>query len=75
LNIILYTILLFILFKYEIFTPVKGFGKQGILYNIEAVSFFVIFSLIQFDNLNKKILIIIKDFTSYTPKYISYFEK
>ena len=60
LNIISYILFFFILFKYRIFSPVKGFGKQGILYNIEAVSFFVIFSLIQFDNLNKKILIWIK---------------
>ena len=67
LNIILYTFFLFVLFKYQIFSPVKGFGKQGILYNIEAVSFFVIFSLFQFDNLNKKILILIKYLTSYTP--------
>jgi len=59
--------LLFILFKYEIFSLVNGFGKQGISYNIEAVSFFVIFSLNQFDNLNKKILICIKYLTNYTP--------
>ena len=66
-NIILCTFILFVLFKFEIFSPVKGFGKQGISYNIEAVSFFMIFSLIQFDNLNKKILIFIKYITSYTP--------
>lgn len=67
LNIMLYIFLLFILFKYEIFSPVSGFEKQGILLNIEAVSFFVIFSLIQLDNLNKKILFCIKYLTSYTP--------
>ena len=67
LNIILYTFILFIHFKYQIFYPVNGFGKQGILFNIEAVSFFVIFSLIQFDKLNKKLLIWIKYLTSYTP--------
>ena len=66
-NIILYTFFLFILFKYRIFSPVKGFGKQGILYNIQAASFFVIFSLIQFDNLNKKLLFCIQYLTSYTP--------
>jgi len=67
LNIIIYIYLLFILFNYKIFSPVKGFGKQGILYNIEAVSFFLIFSLIQLDNFNKKILIYIKHLTSFTP--------
>jgi hypothetical protein len=67
LNIILYIFFLFILFKYEIFSPFNGFEKQGILLNIEAVSFFVIFSLIQLDNLNNKILICIKYLTSYTP--------
>ena len=67
LNIILYIFLIYILFKYKIFCPVNGFGKQGILYNIEAVTFFVIFSLIQFDKLNKKILICIKYLTNYTP--------
>ena len=67
LNIILYTFFLFILFKYRIFSPVNGFGKQGILYNIEAVSFFVIFSLIQFENFNKKILTCIKYLTRFTP--------
>jgi len=67
LNIILYTFLLYILFKYQIFSPVSGFGKQGISYNIEAVSFFLIFSLIQFDNFNKKILIFIRYLTNFTP--------
>jgi len=67
LNIILHIFFLFILFKYKIFSPVKGFGKQGILYNLQAVSFFMISSLIHLDNLNKKILIFIKYLTSYTP--------
>lgn len=57
---------LFMFFKYNIFTPVKGFGKQGIMYNIGGVSFFLIFSLIPCEVFNKKILIFIKYFTSYT---------
>ena len=40
LNIISYTLILYILFKYQIFFPVYGFGKQGILLNIEAFSVF-----------------------------------
>ena len=59
--------LLFVFFKYNIFTPVKGFGKQGIMYNIGGICFFLIFSLIPFEYFNKKILIFIKYFTSYTP--------
>jgi hypothetical protein len=58
---------LFLFFKYNIFSPVKGFGKQGIMYNIGGVFFFLIFSLIPFEVCNKKILIFIKYFTSYTP--------
>ena len=58
---------LFIFFKYDIFTPVKGFGKQGIMYNVGAVSFFLLFSLIPFDSFNTKILIFIKYFSSFTP--------
>ena len=63
-NVILFIFFFFFLFKYEIFSSFNGFEKQGILLNIEAVSFFVIFSLIQLD---KKILICIKYLTSYTP--------
>lgn len=66
-NFLIYTSFLYIIFKYPIFTQVKGFGKQGIINNIEAVFLFVIFSLVHLDNLNKKILICIKYLTSYTP--------
>ena len=58
---------IFMFFKYDIFTPVKGFGKQGIMYNIGGVSFFLIFSLIPLDNLNKRTLFFIKLITSFTP--------
>lgn len=58
---------LFLFFKYNIFTSVKGFGKQGIMYNIGGVSFFLIFSLIPFEVCNKKILVLIKYLTGYTP--------
>ena len=57
---------LFIIFKYNIFSPIKGFGKQGIIHNIGGVLFFLIFSLIPLENLNKKSLIFIKYLTSYT---------
>ena len=66
-NIISYTLILYILFKYQIFFPVYGFGKQGILLNLEAVFVFVIFSLIRLDYLNKKLLIFIKYLTNFTP--------
>ena len=58
---------LFIFFKYDIFTPVKGFGKQGIMYNFGGICFFLIFALIPIDNLNNKYIIVIKYITSYTP--------
>ena len=60
-------IFLFIFFKYNIFTYVKGFGKQGIMYNIGGVLFFLIFCLIPLEKFNNKILIFIKILTSYTP--------
>ena len=58
---------LYIFFKYDLFIQIKGFGKQGIMYNIGGVSFFLIFSLIPLENLNKKLLNYIKNLTSYTP--------
>ena len=58
---------LLIIFKYNIFTPIKGFGKQGIMYNIGGVLFFLVFSLIPLENFNKKLLIFLKYMTSYTP--------
>ena len=58
---------LFIFFKFNIFSPIKGFGKQGIMYNIGGVSFFLIFSLFPFEIFNTKILVLIKYITSYTP--------
>ena len=59
--------ILFIIFKYNIFTPVKGFGKQGIMNNVGGVLFFIIFSLIPLENLNVKILTFIIYLTRYTP--------
>ena len=58
---------LLIFFKYNIFTPIKGFGKQGMMYNIGGVFFFLTFSLIPLENFNRKLLIILKYITSYTP--------
>ena len=58
---------LFILFKYNIFIEPQGFGKQGIFLNIEAVFFFLIFSLIPLDHHKEKLLIFIKYLTSFTP--------
>ena len=51
---------IFILFKYDVFQGVNGFGKQGFVFNIGGCLFFILFSLLPLDNINKKITIILK---------------
>ena len=58
---------IFILFKYDVFQHVKGFGKQGFGYNIGGCLFFILFSLLPLDNISKKISIIFKHITNFTP--------
>lgn len=61
------TLFIFILFKYNIFIPIKGFGKQGLMYNIGGCLFFITFSLIPLDDLNKNILKFISFITNFSP--------
>ena len=57
---------LIILFKYNIFTKVKGFGKQGFMYIIGSSLFFILFSLFPLDNFNKFAKMIIRHITNFT---------
>ncbi len=59
--------LLIILFKYDIFPEVKGFGKQGFSYIIGGSLFFILFSLFPLDKYKKNVKIIIRYLTYYTP--------
>ena len=60
-------ILLFLLFKYNIFTLIKGFGKQGFMLNIGALQFFIFFYLLPIENIkNSFILFFIKFITNFT---------
>ncbi len=58
---------LFIIFKYDLFIKIKGFGKQGLMRILGGIFFFLIFSLIPLENCNEKTLNYIKNLTSYTP--------
>ena len=44
---------IFIFFKYDVFQKVKGFGKQGFMYNIGGCFFFFSFSLFPLEYFNK----------------------
>ena len=59
--------LLIMLFKYDIFTEVKGFGKQGLLNIIAGSLFFILFSLFPLDDCNKNVKKIIRYMTYFTP--------
>lgn len=67
-NIIFLIMFIFILFKYNIFTSIKGFGKQGFMHNIGGLFFFILFSLFPLNNCkDKKIINIINNLTNFTP--------
>ena len=73
---------LIMLFKFDIFTKVKGFGKQGFIYIIGGSLFFIIFSLFPLDNCNKSAKMIIRHITNFTAgiymlhtKFFDIFEK
>ena len=57
---------IFIFFKYDIFKEVKGFGKQGFMYNIGGSLLFISFYLIPLDNLSKTKTAIVNRITNYT---------
>ncbi len=59
---------IFMLFKYDIFISINGFGKQGLMHNFGGLTFFILFSLFPFNNYNniiiKKIIINFTNFTA-----------
>ena len=57
---------LYLLFNYNIFSPLKGYSSKGIYKNVIASLLFNIFFLTQFELLNSKILQFIKQMTKYT---------
>ena len=60
-------VILFFIYKYNVFGNFKGFLYSGIKNNIAAICLFISFSLIPFDKLkNNIIVIIIKKLTSHT---------
>lgn len=66
-TIITSILILYCLFKYNIFSDLKGFTYRGILLNFGSIFLFVCFSLISFDKIKNKSIIIIVDYiTSYT---------
>ena len=58
---------LIMLFKYNIFNNVKGFGKQGFMYIIGGSLFFILFSLFPLDNIKKNAKKIVRHITNFTP--------
>ena len=60
-------IFIFILFKYDIFILIKGFGKQGIMLNIGSILFFILFYLLPLEKIKiSNIKLFIKYFTNHT---------
>lgn len=58
---------IFMLFKYDIFTSINGFGKQGLMHNVGGLTFFILFSLFNLNNYkNNKVKEIIIHFTNFT---------
>ena len=58
---------IFFLFKYDIFIINKGYVYRSIIFNIAAINFFILFSLIPFENIrNKLIIFFIRTLTNYT---------
>jgi len=56
-------ILIFILFKYNIFTLIKGFGKQGIMLNIGSLQFFIFFYLLPIEKINNSNILLFFKYT------------
>lgn len=60
-------IIIFSLFRYNIFKDLKGLRYRGVITNFGSIFLFIFFSLIPFININNKIIInIINNFTNYT---------
>jgi len=58
--------LFFIISNYDIFSNIKGFSSNGIKHIFTSLFLFISFSIIPFDILNSKILVIINQITRYT---------
>ena len=66
-SILISIIVLYCLFKYNIFYDLKGFGYNGIIINFGSIFLFISFSLISIDRIkNKNIILIVNYVTSYT---------
>ena len=66
-NLIFCLMLFFLLFKFKLFKDVNGFNYQGIMKNIDSVLLFVFFSLLPFEKIkNKYLILFIKSITKYT---------
>ena len=60
-------IFIFILFKYDIFIYIKGFGKQGLMLNLGSVLFFILFYLLPLEKIKtSNIKLCIKYITNHT---------
>ena len=60
-------IILFFIFKYDIFIDINGFCYKGIIMNFGSIPLFIYFSLLPINNINNiKILRFIKCSTQYT---------
>lgn len=60
-------IFIFMLFKYDIFTLINGFGKQGLMLNIGSLLFFILFYLLPIEKVKiPNIYYFIRYITNYT---------
>ena len=58
-------IIIFLIFKFDIFISIKGFLYPGILHNVGGISIFILFSLFSFQNRKLKFLLV-KNITKFT---------
>jgi fucose 4-O-acetylase-like acetyltransferase len=56
-------VLIFLLFKYNIFTVIKGYGKAGFMLNIGALLFFILFYLLPIEKIKISIILLIIKYT------------
>ena len=57
---------LYIIFYYNVFSPLHGYSSSGIKQNIVAFFLFNIFFLLNFESINLKVLVVIEQTTKYT---------
>lgn len=65
--IIFSAIILYYLFRFEIFVDIKGFAYRGVIKIFGSTFLFLFFSLLPINNIkNKKLILLIRQLTSYT---------